>query len=176
MFVAQLTLLFFSLVQISREISALDSNVYIENSEDFVFPLEKSDDFSACTFKNGSIGRCINLAQCPHAHNEYQSGINPTLCHFEKDEPVVCCLSKITKGPLPLFNQEFIVIDGPNNIDNKNKKKIPSEPLVERRKSVANCEDVYSMPVPFPRIPGEFHVTIVGGQVTSEGEFPHMVR
>lgn len=143
----EVAVLLISLVQIS----ALDSIATKVYSDDFVFPLEKSDDFSSCTFDNGTVGRCVSVSDCPHARDEYQSGINPTLCHFEKVEPVVCCILK-----------------------HRN-----SENLVERRKSAASCEDVYSMAVPIEEdipIPGEFHVTIVGGEFTLDEEFPHMVR
>lgn len=135
----------------SVKIFALDSSV--PQSEDFVFPLEKLDDFTVCTFKNGTVGQCVNLSECPNARNEYQRGIHPTLCRFDKEEPVVCCMKQMVH-PLPLFD--------------------PSA-LVKRRKSVAQCEDVYSLAVPFISKPGEFHVTVVGGSVTSEAEFPHMV-
>lgn len=142
----EVAVLLISLVQIS----ALDSIATKFYSDDFAFPLEKSDDFSSCTFDNGTIGQCVSVSDCPHARNEYQSGINPTLCHFEKVEPVVCCILKHKTA----------------------------EDLVERRKSAASCEDVYSMAVPTEEDSeeGEFYVTIVGGEFAAEEEFPHMVR
>lgn len=166
----------------------------IINSGDFVFPLEKSEDFSSCKFQNGSAGRCVNIRKCQKVHDEYILGINPTVCHFEENGPVVCCmtvteypLSKLMTTPVsttlrPLFeySSDFVVIGPTSNFPSfpevKNSTQfVPSEQLVTRRKSVTNCEDVYSLPVPFDN-PGDFHVTIVGGQVTSVGEFPHMVR
>lgn len=117
-------------------------------SEDFVFPLEKSDYFTGCTFINGTSGQCINLSECPNARNEYLMGVRPTMCRFDKAEPVVCCMQPVEQVKT-------------------------SDNLLERRKSV--CEDVYSLQVPIKWKPGEFHVAVVGGSVTSEGEFPHMV-
>lgn len=165
MFIIDLAVLLLSSLQISVS-GSIASNLYFD---DFVFPLEKSENLSSCTFENGTVGRCVSLSECRHAHDEYKSGINPKLCHFEKNEPVVCCILKTTESPL--FDQ-FIKITTTDNPENKN----PSGELVERRKSAVSCEDVYSLAVPFKNIPGQFHVTIVGGQVTSEGEFPHMVR
>ncbi len=136
-----LVVLFISSVQIY----ALDLNVRQFYSEDFVFPLEKSDDFTSCTFKNGTVGGCVNLSVCPNARDEYRSGINPTLCRFEKEEPIVCCMKEVV---------------------------MPSA----RRKSAAKCEDVHSIPSPLSGALGEFHVTVVGGELTLEAEFPHMVR
>lgn len=143
-----LVVLCFSLLQML----AFDSVASQFYSEDFVFPLEKSDDLSACTFGNGIMGRCVSLSECPHARDDYQSaGVNPTLCHFDKDEPFVCC--------------------------NFNKS---SEQLVDRRKSAAQCDEVNAMPV-IPVTTntdflGEFHISVVGGEKTVEEEFPHMVR
>lgn len=154
----ELAVLLFSLVQISAS-NSIASRVY---SDDFVFPLERSDDFSSCSFENGTVGRCVTVSECPHARDEYQSGINPTLCHFEKVEPVVCCLWTTT-----------------TDLSDENQKNKTSEKLVERRKSAASCEDVYSIPVPMKTIPdelGEFHISVVGGELTLEEEFPHMVR
>lgn len=157
MFLIDLVALFLCSVQISAYPQFL--------SEDFVFPLEKTDDFMSCTFKNGTIGECVNLSECSNARDEYQSGINPTICHFVKEEPVVCCIKEIVNLP----------ISDPLNESTTEKDNRASDVLVKRRKSVAQCEDVYSMAVPFNRVPGEFHISVVGGSVTSEGEFPHMV-
>lgn len=126
----------------SVQIFALDPQ-----SEDFVFPLEKSDDLMVCTFKNSTVGQCVNISECPNARNEYQTGIHPTICRFDKEEPVVCCMKQMVQ-PLPRFD---------------------SSTLVKRRKSVAQCEDVYSLAVPLIRKPGE-------SGSTSETEFPHMVQ
>lgn len=162
MFLIDLAVLFLSSVQISV-LGSFAQNFYFD---DFVFPLEKSDNLSSCTFENGTFGQCVKVSECPHANNEYKSGINPTLCHFEKDEPVVCC---ILKDQFIKPTTDTTTTDSPEN-------KNTSGKLVEKRKSAAKCEDVYSLAVPFQNIPGQFHITIVGGQVTSEGEFPHIVR
>lgn len=148
MFSTDLVTLFLTFVQIS----AIPSNV--QKNDDFSFPLEKSDD--SCTFKNGTVGRCVNASQCPNAHSDHRSGINPTICHFEHQESVICCLMETSLAPRP----NLIRL---NTTD---------------RKSVAYCKDVYSLPIPIPEVAGsEFDTdrAIVGGEVTVIGEFPHMV-
>lgn len=203
MFVSDVALIFF----ISAYGSALGVTDSEINSEDFVFPLQKSEYFSQCSFKNGTNGQCVKASQCPKAHDEYKFGVNPTLCQFEKNELVVCCMitdqsiqdlkpmkmnntitennvERSTLRPLFEYSDAFVVIGPPSaNVSkipqplaDQSTQFFPSVQLIERRKSVAKCEDVYSLPVPFKSSPGLFHITIVGGQVTSTGEFPHMVR
>lgn len=151
MFVMKFTILLLTSAHYSTK-GVTDSNI---DSEDFVFPQVKSEYFSTCIFQNGTTGRCVNASQCPNVRDEYKSGINPKLCYFEKNDPVVCCL----------FTQTST-------------QSVSSDPVVKRRKSAASCEDIYSLPVPVPVdfTPGEFHITIVGGELTNEEEFPHMVR
>lgn len=134
-------------------------------SEDFVFPLEKTDHFTECTFRNGSSGHCVNLSECRNARNEYQLGVHPTLCRFDRTEPVVCCMQQMVNPILLIDSPIGTAAEQPKTADN----------LVERRKSVAQCEDVYSLTVPIKWKPGEIHIAVVGGTVTKEGEFPHMV-
>lgn len=147
------------------------SSHHIYDSDDFVFPREKQNDLVSCTFSNGSIGRCVTATDCPNVNNEYQEGINPTLCYFTK-EPIVCCMSHIL-GPI------FVVFSptdapGPPKTVGSPIGGVKSENLMSRRKSAAACDDVFSNTVPF-RSDGLFHITVVGGEETEQGEFPHMV-
>lgn len=177
MFFIQITivLLFFY-----AKCSGMGVTVNIINSDDFVFPLVKSEDFSMCIFQNGTTGQCVNASQCANVRNEYQSGISPTLCYFDKNEPVVCCVSAVTENSLPDVISTSTLRPSYNNsnIDIKIETTTPQSDwwqLLQRRKSDTKC-DFYSLPVPFESIPGVVHATVVGGQVTLEGEFPHMVR
>ncbi|XP_037029826.1 serine protease snake-like [Bradysia coprophila] len=157
MFRIDLAVLFLSAVQIST------LQLY---SDDFAFPSEKSsDDFASCTFINGTVGRCVN--DCPGALFEYQLGTNPTICRFDNQVPIVCCLTHTSLPLIDLFRNDTITEtdDDPDR---------GAQNSVKRRKSVAKCEDVYSLSLPFRNIPVQFRTTIVGGQVTSYGEFPHM--
>lgn len=156
-----LAILFFGSVQISVS----DSNVRQFHSKDFVFPLEKSDDFTPCTFKNGTVGGCVNLSVCPNARDDYRSGINPTLCGFDKEEPVVCCMKEVVN--LPIFDP-FVTSS------TTEREKLSDD--VERRKSAAKCDDFFTPPVSINKAPGLLHVSVVGGSFTLDAEFPHMVR
>lgn len=147
MFRIDLIVLFISAVQISSTLGFY--------SDDFAFPLEKSDDFSSCTFENGTVGRCVN--DCPSSRYEYQLGINPTICRFERKALIVCCLTN-TRPP---------VFRNPTRTDNIGQN---------RRKSAINCGNDFSEAIPFKNVEGEFHITVVGGLATEEGEFPHMVK
>ncbi|KAG4075686.1 hypothetical protein HA402_003511 [Bradysia odoriphaga] len=145
-------------------LGAVQKSVSSPQTEDFVFPLENADNFMACTFENGTAGQCVNLSKCLNARNEYQLGIHPTLCRFDKTEPVVCCMQQMVN--------HFLFVDP--IVGTTTERSQTSDKLVKRRKSVALCEDVYSLTVPIKRKPGEFQIAVVGGTVTKDGEFPHM--
>lgn len=160
-------------------------------SEEFVFPRENTEHY--CTFQNRSTGRCVNVQQCPIVNDEYRLGKNPTICHFEKNEPIVCCIAQIPAGLGPVYikvnetkndffeawkkNQSIKVNNSGSQTATLSSQPIQlnlANPLALRRKSAANCEFVYSRPAPFAD--DLYHTTIVGGQKTLKGEFPHMVR
>lgn len=129
-------------------------------SVDFAFPSDKSDEL-ACTFANGSVGRCVK--DCLNASYEHQLGINPTICHFENNAPIVCCL---TKTRLPLINL-FPNIAATTTYDPN------SGAQNDRRKSAVNCDN-YAENL-FDLVSGDFF-SIVRGLPTLDAEFPHMVR
>lgn len=162
MFRIGLAVLFLSVVQYST----------LQYSDDeFAFPSDESDDIASCTFANGTVGRCIN--DCPNAQYDYQLGIHPTICHFENKAPVVCCL---TSTHLPLINL----------FKNATTTDEPNSGAQNRRKSAANCNyPLAEVPavrairaLPPQSFPADVHVpiySIVGGLLTLEAEFPHMV-
>nr|AAV91019.1 hemolymph proteinase 21 [Manduca sexta] len=55
-----------------------------------------ADENETCNMKNGEVGICKNIRNCPSALENLRKRIQPQLCGFDKSDPIVCCVESVT--------------------------------------------------------------------------------
>lgn len=84
---------------------------------DFTYPLDHNYS-TYCHTTNGSIGHCRLAYKCPQVAIEFQTKkIQPVLCYFQQEEPVICCpaLSSPNTIQHPTKQQLNVLIDNKSN-------------------------------------------------------------
>nr|API81376.1 venom toxin [Hemiscorpius lepturus] len=63
----------------------------------FIFPSTNTNS-QQCRTADGSTGSCVKARECGEV--DFQGGNVPSLCYWEDNEPVVCCVNRNTVGTL----------------------------------------------------------------------------
>lgn len=146
-----------------------------------------------CQFTNGSSGMCFHASACPEAATDWHTLGTPVItCSFIKKEPLVCCFgTRRSSSDLVLSSDRMSQLD-----DNHETTTVPMQHATDQRisdyreckakKSImmvliilfnsltAVCKSKYLRPP--NRNDFVVRTSIVGGNRTETGEFPHMVR
>ncbi|KAG6461211.1 hypothetical protein O3G_MSEX012468 [Manduca sexta] len=132
--------------------------------------------------KNGEVGICKNIRNCPSALENLRKRIQPQLCGFDKTDPIVCCVESVTT---PAPTQPPIATTTKRLSTHPQKGYMAqdlfseNECLEYQEKLVYPCEKSFSLSLNDAmerkvKCHNNADDLIIGGQNASRNEFPHM--
>ncbi|KAG6461208.1 hypothetical protein O3G_MSEX012468 [Manduca sexta] len=141
-----------------------------------------ADENETCNMKNGEVGICKNIRNCPSALENLRKRIQPQLCGFDKTDPIVCCVESVTT---PAPTQPPIATTTKRLSTHPQKGYMAqdlfseNECLEYQEKLVYPCEKSFSLSLNDAmerkvKCHNNADDLIIGGQNASRNEFPHM--